>query len=173
MRMNMYRFAVPALLLGALLASGVPKEASAGVDVGVSVNIGPPPIVVAEPPELVLVPGSQVYFVPGVNFEVFYFNGWWWSPRGERWYRSRLYNGPWNIVERRFIPGPLFRVPRDYRTLYGRERHIPYRDWRDRHLRREHREIMERHERKHERHEMREHREERREHGERGHGHDR
>jgi hypothetical protein len=44
------------LLMGFLLSCGVPDLASAGVDVGVSINIGPPPIVVAEPPEVVLVP---------------------------------------------------------------------------------------------------------------------
>jgi hypothetical protein len=115
--------------MGFLLSCGVPDLASAGVDVGVSINIGAPPIVVAEPPEVVLVPRSQVYFVPGLEFDVFFHNGFWWSPRGDRWYRSRAYSGPWNIVERRFVPGPVFRVPRDYRTIYGRERHIPYGQW--------------------------------------------
>ena len=158
MRIHGYKFVGPVLLLGALLASGAPQEASARVDVGVSVNIGPPPIVVAEPPEVVLVPRSQVYFVPGVEFDVFFHNGYWWSPRGDRWYRARAYNGPWRIVERRYVPRAVIRVPHDYRHVYGRERHIPYREWRERHGR------GERHER----------REEFRERGEgRGHGHER
>lgn len=127
-----------ALLLGALLACGAPKEAAAGVDVGVSVNIGPPPIVVAAPPEVVLVPGSQVYFVPGVEFDVFFYNGYWWSPRGDRWYRARAYNGPWRGIDRRYVPRPVFRVPHDYRHVYARERHIPYGEWRGHHGKGEH-----------------------------------
>jgi len=138
------------LLMGFLLTCGVPDLASAGVDVGVSTNIGPPPIVVAEPPEVVLVPRSQVYFVPSLEFDVFFHNGFWWSPRGDRWYRARAYNGPWNIVERRFVPGPVIRVPRDYRTVYGRERHIPYGQWKRERARRDRGEV-----------------------GERGHGHER
>jgi hypothetical protein len=160
------------LLLGALLNCGVPGEAAAGVNVGVSVNIGPPPIVVAEPPAVVLVPGSQVYFVPGVEFDVFFYNGWWWSPRGDQWYRARAYNGPWGIIGRRYVPRPLFRVPHDYRRVYARERHIPYREWRGGHPgREEHREMREEHHGRGE--EFREggERRERWEHGE--HGHDR
>jgi len=162
MSIKVYKFVGPVLLLGALLACGVPKEASAGVDVGVSVNIGPPPIVVAEPPEVVLVPRSQVYFVPGLEFDVFFHNGYWWSPRGDRWYRARAYNGPWRVIHRRHVPGAVIRVPHDYRRVYGRERHIPYREWQGRHGRGEHREMREHDRREH--HEGREHRE-REEHG--------
>ncbi len=122
-----------ALLLGALLACGAPKEVAAGVDVGVNVNLGPPPVVVAEPPAMVMVPNTSVYFVPEANFDVFFYNGYWWSPRGGRWYRSGAYNGPWKHMDRRFVPRPVFRVPHDYRHVYARERHIPYREWRDHH----------------------------------------
>ena len=120
------------LLLGALLTCVAPNETVAGVNVGIGINLGPPPIVAPAPPEVVMVPNSQVYFVPGVDFDVFFYNGYWWSPRGDRWYRARAYNGPWGFINRRFVPGPVFGVPHDYRRIYGRERHIPYREWRGR-----------------------------------------
>lgn len=160
------------LLLGALLLCA-PQAATAGVDVGVHVNIGPPPVVVREPPAVVLVPQSRVYFVPGVDFEVFFYDGYWWSPRGDRWYRSRAYDGPWRTIERRHVPSPVFRVPRDYRARYVRERHVPYGQWKKEHRRhegrdrREHEGPRERRER-HEREDSRG-RGERGEHG-RGHG---
>ena len=47
------------VLLGALFASGGTKEASAGAST--NINIGPPPIVVAGPPEVVIIPGLQIY----------------------------------------------------------------------------------------------------------------
>lgn len=149
MRKLVFGITGPAILLGALLTCGAPGVATAGVNVGIGINLGPPPIVVAAPPEVVMVPGSQVYFVPGVDFDVFFYNGYWWSPRGDRWYRARAYNGPWGIVNRRFVPRPVFGVPHDYRRMYGRERHIPYGEWRGGHGRGGgHREMREeRHER--------------------------
>ena len=170
MRRKGYRIFGPALLLGVLLACSAAGTALAGVSVGVNVNLGPPPIVVPAPPEVVLVPNTSVYFVPGVEFDVFFYNGYWWSPRGDRWYRARAYNGPWRTVERRYVPRPVFRVPHDYRSVYVRERHIPYGEWRDRHFRGGHRDVRE------ERHgrgdEFREHGE-REEHREHGRGHER
>ncbi len=122
-----------ALLTVALLTCGMVNEAGAGVNVGIGINIGPPPIVVPAPPEVVMVPGSSVYFVPGVDFDVFFYNGYWWSPRGDRWYRARAYNGPWHTIGRRYVPGPVFGVPHDFRRVYAHERHIPYGEWRGRH----------------------------------------
>ncbi len=111
----------------ALFGLGAIHEIQAGVQV--NVNIGPPPIVVAEPPEVVLVPGSQVYFVPQPDIDIFFYNGFWWSPRGDRWYRAQAYNGPWVIVERRLVPPPVIRVPGNYRVIYKKEHHIPYGQW--------------------------------------------
>ena len=117
------------IILGALLAFGVASEAVGEVNVGINVNIGPPPIVVAAPPAVVMVPQSQVYFVPSVSFDVFYHNGYWWSPRGNQWYRSQAYNGPWGVVDHRYVPQQVIRVPHDYRDKYGKEKHIPYGQW--------------------------------------------
>jgi len=116
-----------AILLGVLFALGGTKEALA--EVHVNINIGPPPIVVAEPPEVVFIPGSQVYFVPNPEIDVFFYNGYWWSPRGDRWYRAKAYNGPWGVVNKRYVPAPVYRVPKDYRVVYEKERHIPYGQW--------------------------------------------
>lgn len=131
MRRMILAFFLCTIMAGAMLITGGVREASAGVNVGIGINLGPPPIVVPAPPEVVMVPSSRVYFVPGVDFDVFFYNGYWWSPRGDRWYRSRAYDGPWRIIDHRYIPGPVYRVPHDYRHRYVGERHIPYRDWRE------------------------------------------
>lgn len=115
------------IMVGALLAAGGSQEATA--EVYVNINLGPPPIVVAEPPALVMVPGLQVFFVPQLEFDVFFHADYWWSPRGNTWYRSRAYNGPWDIVEHRHIPAAVFQVPHDYRGRYMKEKHIPYGQW--------------------------------------------
>ena len=159
MRTTICRMIGPALL-AALLVWCCAGTAQAGVNVGVNLNIGPPPIVVPAPPEVVPIPNIGVYFVPGLSFDVFFYNGYWWSPRGDRWYRARAYDGPWRTVDRRYVPRPVYRVPRDYRTVYGHERHIPYGEWRERHYRGE-------------RHEGRGEYRERGERGEHGHGRER
>jgi len=127
MRKNFYGAAVLAVFLWALVVFAGTNEASAGVQF--NVYVGPPVITVPAPPEVVLIPGSQVYFVPQPGIDIFFYGGWWWSPRGDRWYRSRAYNGPWVIIGPRYVPGPVLGIPRDYRGRFERERHIPYGQW--------------------------------------------
>lgn len=140
-----------AVLLVGLFAVVGTNEAAA--EVSVSINLGPPPIVVPEPPEVVLVPRSRVYFVPHQDIDVFFYGGFWWSPRGDRWFRARAYNGPWGVVERRRVPAYVTRIPKDYRVRYERERRIPYGQWKK----------GSKHPRKEERREMKEREKERRE----------
>ena len=138
-----------AVLFGALFVPGGIGDASA--EVSVSINLGPPPIVVAEPPAMVLVPRTQIYFVPGRDIDVFFYAGYWWSPRGDRWYRARAYNGPWGVVDRRYVPSSVRRVPKDYRVRFEREKHVPYGQWKKHHVKEERRD------RKEVRKEMKEH----------------
>ncbi|MCX5748759.1 MAG: hypothetical protein NTZ10_00725 [Candidatus Saganbacteria bacterium] len=98
-------------------------------EVNVNINIGPPPIVVSEPPQVVMMPQYGIYFVPGISYDVFFYNGYWWSPRGNSWYRARQYNGPWGVVQRNYVPGYLFKVPKNYREVYKKERPINYGQW--------------------------------------------
>jgi hypothetical protein len=121
------RILVLYVLFGAMLFAGWTKEAVAQINV--NVNLGPPPITVAAPPAVVMVPNSRVYYVPDPNIDVFNYNGYWWAPRGDQWYRSRAYKGPWGVVEQRYVPASVRRVPRDYRVVYEKEKHIPYGQW--------------------------------------------
>jgi hypothetical protein len=123
------------LLAGAAIAAAMGFSGPARAEVSVSINLGPPPIVVAEPPGVVLIPQSQVYFVPDPQIDVFFYGGYWWSPRGDRWYRARAYNGPWGVIERSRVPRAVIYVPGDYRARYERERHYPYGHWKKEHSR--------------------------------------
>ena len=122
---------VVGFLLAAAAVLAVPVLARA--EVSVNINIGPPPIVVAEPPAVVAIPQTRVWFAPDPHVEVFFYGGYWWSPRGPQWYRSRAYNGPWGVVETYRVPKAVIYVPRDYRTRYGNERHVPYGQWKKEH----------------------------------------
>lgn len=155
MRRSMFGVFGLTVFLWSLLALVGNSETLAGVQIGV--NIGPPAIVVAAPPEVVAVPGSQVYFVPQPGIDIFFYGGYWWSPRGDRWYRALAYNGPWVVIKRRFVPGPVIAVPRDYRERFAKERHIPYGEWNKagRHGQRAERKHDQREERRHDQREER------------------
>ncbi|OIP34436.1 MAG: hypothetical protein AUK27_07505 [Deltaproteobacteria bacterium CG2_30_66_27] len=127
--MTISRSVFRGLLAGGAIVAAIGFSEPARAGVNVSINLGPPPIVVSAPPEVVMIPGSQVHFVPDPGIDVFFYSGYWWSPRGERWYRARAYNGPWGVIERRRVPRSVIYVPRDYRTRYERERHVPYGQW--------------------------------------------
>jgi len=123
-----YLFPIAAFLLLSAWGAG---DARAGVSV--NINIGPPPIVVAAPPEVVMVPESRVYFVPDPQIDIFFYAGYWWSPRGDRWYRGRAYNGPWVHMAPSAVPRSVIYMPRDYRTRYAHGQRYPYGQWKQEH----------------------------------------
>ena len=117
------------LVIGALLLvlTGSATRSEAGVNVNIGVNL--PAYRFAAPPEVVVIPGTYVYMVPGIEVDVLFFQGYWWRPYEGHWYRSRDYKGSWRYVEPRRIPHGLRALPQDYRHRLspGYER-IPHRD---------------------------------------------
>jgi hypothetical protein len=132
-----------AVLAFAGFATGAPP-ALAGTNVSVSlglpVAVAPAPVVVApqpvyvqQPPAMAVIPGSAVYFAPGVSVDLFFYDGSWWNRNGDRWYRGNAYNGPWTAVGPRHVPSPVYRVPANYRTVYVHEKPMPYGQWKKAH----------------------------------------
>jgi hypothetical protein len=93
------------MLLGAWLT---PTPALAGPVVSVQVNL---PLIRFEqaPPLVVVQEGVQV--VPDYGEEVFFVDGWYWCRRHDYWYRTRDHRGGWVVVERRYVPVTLVRIP--------------------------------------------------------------
>jgi hypothetical protein len=114
------------LLLVVLLA---PFSARAQIGVSVSINAPlPPPIVFSAPPEVVVLPDSNVYVVPDVEADIYFSGGWWWRPWQGRWYRSRYYDRDWAFY--RAAPPPFYRrVPPGWRNDY-REHRWHGQEWR-------------------------------------------
>lgn len=102
------------LVLGTLLGLCGPafSQIRIGVDIGLpSVNIG---FNVPAYPTLVPVPGYPVYYAPGVDANLFFYDGMYWNLSGDRWYASSWYNGPWNAVAPEAVPLFVLRVPVSY-----------------------------------------------------------
>ena len=110
------------LLLGTILLALVlvfPVPTMARVDVGVSISL-PPLIVFAGPPEVVVIPETNVYVVPDLDVDIFFYNGWWWRPWEGRWYRSRNYNSGWGYY--RSVPSFYGGIPSGWRNDYREHR---------------------------------------------------
>ena len=72
-----------------------PLPTMAQINIGISFGL-PSPVGFATPPELIVLPETDsVYAVPGIEIDLFFWNGWWWRPWYGRWYRSRYYDRGW------------------------------------------------------------------------------
>ena len=103
--------------LALVLVSPAPMRA--GVHVGVNISL-PLPIVFVAPPELVVLPETNVYVVPDVEEEIYFYGGWWWRPWEGGWYRSRHYDSDWSYYQQ--TPSFYRRIPSGWRNDYRERR---------------------------------------------------
>jgi hypothetical protein len=84
------------------------------VDTGTS--IPGPSIGVFQPvyPMLAPVPGYPVYYDPMGTSNYFFYDGLYWVFAGDDWYLSSWYDGPWELVQREYVPVYILRVPVSY-----------------------------------------------------------
>lgn len=116
------------LLLGTMflaLVIAAPMPTIARVDIGISISL-PPLIVFAGPPDVVVLPETNVYVVPDLDEDIYFYSGWWWRPWQGRWYRSRRYNAGW--VYYQSVPSFYVRIPSEWRNDY-RERRWRGHEW--------------------------------------------
>lgn len=102
---------------GLVLVFPVPTMAEVNVDINISL---PPLIVFEAPPEMIVIPETYVYVVPDVGVDIFFYNGWWYRPWEERWYRSRNYNSGWKHYRK--VPSFYKHVPSGWRNDYREHR---------------------------------------------------
>ena len=97
------------VLLGLMLSTGfLATPARAHVDV--NVNIGaPPPVVVYNPPTMVLMPEPQMYVAVGVPYDIYFVSGRYYYLHGGHWFFGPGYNGPWTYVAFNTLPPGLRR----------------------------------------------------------------
>jgi hypothetical protein len=103
----------------AVIAGGVALSAPATADsVSIGVNIGvpppPPPMVFAAPPQLVVIPGSAVYYAPGASMNFFFHSGRYYTLHDGAWFYATKHNGPWAFIKPAHVPAPVLGVPVAY-----------------------------------------------------------
>jgi len=57
----------------------------------------PPPIPFLAPPEMVVLPDTDVYVAPDCDQDLFFYGGWWWRLWNGLWYRSLYYDSGWEF----------------------------------------------------------------------------
>ncbi len=109
-----------------------PVTSNAGVDVNINVPL--PGLVMAGQPDMAVIPGTYAYYAPGVEANLFFYNGYWYRPYQGRWYVSLQYNGPWGYVAIGNVPHVLINLPPYYRQISSGYGCMPYgmvmRNWR-------------------------------------------
>ena len=51
------------------------------------------------PPQVVVLPGYDIYVAPDIVEEIYFVDGYWWRPWQGRWYRSASYDNGWGYYE--------------------------------------------------------------------------
>jgi hypothetical protein len=105
------------LLLALILAAAVfaPLAAQAGVNVDVNIGLpAPPPIVVASPPRVVVVPGSPVSYAPDASVNLFVYGGRYYTFHQGSWFVGPKHSGPWTFIAVERVPAPVVAVPVKY-----------------------------------------------------------
>jgi hypothetical protein len=109
--------AVSGVLIGDAIQGAEQKQAApapAPAPVVVMAPPPPPPVVVAAPPQLVVVPGTPVYYAPGLSVNYFVYRGRHYTHHNGSWFVAGVYNGPWTFVAVEHVPQPVLAVPVTY-----------------------------------------------------------
>jgi len=115
------------ILLGITILCPVVMTAPAAAQVSVGVSIGiPSPIVFVAPPQLVVLPGFDIYVAPGIAEEIYFVDGFWWRPWEGRWYRSAYYDRGWDYYSS--VPYFYGNIRQEWRSDYHNHR-WEGRDW--------------------------------------------
>ena len=95
----------------AMLVTGTPAKAQ---DVKINIGLGVPPIVLTAPPQLVVVPGTPVYYAPNVQANLFVYKGRYYTVANGVWLMAPAYNEPWAVIQVGQVPAPVVGVPVEY-----------------------------------------------------------
>jgi hypothetical protein len=112
--------AFTAILALAIVSPVAADNASIGVKIGVPapprvvVMPPPPPVALVAPPKLVVVPGSPVFYAPGVNINFFAYGGRYYSFHEGAWFIATTRGGPWATIAPARVPQPVLAVPVAY-----------------------------------------------------------
>lgn len=126
------RILIGLAVMGLIAAVNLSAPAASDARISISIAIPFPGVVIAEPPALVMVPGTYAYLAP--EADIVFYRGYWYRPYGGYWYIAADWQGPWQYVAVQQVPVVVVNVPVYYRSTYVRSEPIPapvvLRNWR-------------------------------------------
>ena len=123
-----FRTVLAVVVVGLSLAS----VAWGQVNVGVSIGIPMPRIVLPAPPEFILSPSLGFYVAVGVPHDIYRVDRNYYLFQDNRWYRGTYYNGPWRAMNHNQLPRSLRLHNNDHIRAVRDEEYRHYQDNRDR-----------------------------------------
>ncbi len=102
-----------AAVAGLAMCLALSRVATAQLRIGVGVALPGVRIGINVPayPNLIPIPGYPVYYAPGLEDNLFFYDGLYWVYTLESWYYSTWYDGPWYLVQPDWVPVFLLRIP--------------------------------------------------------------
>jgi hypothetical protein len=115
----MKRWHIFATLLVALVVTLAPmaEVKAGGIHFGINIGIPlppPPPVVTITVPQLVVVPGTAVYYAPDVSHNIFFYDNRYYIFHHDAWFSAASHNGPWTFIVHEKVPASLLAVPVQY-----------------------------------------------------------
>ncbi len=80
----------------------------------VNINIGWPPPLIVERPQVVVVPETRVYRAPNLEFNLFVFGGKYYSLHNDQWFMTVKVGAPWTPIVFEHVPIEVRAVPVKY-----------------------------------------------------------
>lgn len=108
---------LPAVFAAFVLAAFSPGTATAELNINIGIGVPSKKVMVVEPPEVVVIPGTYIYIAPDLDEDVFFYRGHWWKSHGRKWYRADDFGGPWMVISIGNLPRGLRELPPHYRDL--------------------------------------------------------
>lgn len=102
------------VLLTVAAALLVTATSATALDVKINIGLGVPPLVLTAPPQLVMVPGTPVYYAPDVSANLFFYKGRYYTVANGVWSRVSAYSGPWVVIQLGQVTAPVVAVPVEY-----------------------------------------------------------
>jgi len=98
-------------VLGSYVLAG---SHSAEATVNATVTSGHTTIHFDNQPDVVIVPGSRVYYYEAPSYDVYRYGNVWWVDRGGVWYRATSYRGPFVRASFEVVPRQIVVIPVEY-----------------------------------------------------------
>lgn len=96
------------------MAAASATASDINIDIGLGIPHIQPPIVLTAPPQLLVVPGTSVYYAPEMPANYFFYKGRYYTAVNNIWSMAPAYNGPWAVIRIGQVPAPILSVPVEY-----------------------------------------------------------